>query len=206
MGLEHLYASNTTRRARAPHAHAHALSHTRTHTHTHTHTHAHTLTHSLTHTSLRFAHARPIALRLLRLSDAWFIGGGSDSESCPNGLLVPGPVVAPASTLYTLSVLFWLFYGVSIGADIFMEAIETITSSETTTIVALPGGQRRPLTVRVWNGTVANLTLMALGSSAPEILLSVIEICGNSFYSGELGPSTIVGSAAFNLMVRMPYT
>ena len=47
---------------------------------------------------------------------------------------------------------------------------------------------------------MANLTLMALGSSAPEILLSVIEVIGNSFYTGELGPSTIVGSAAFNLM------
>ena len=39
---------------------------------------------------------------------------------------------------------------------------------------------------------------MALGSSAPEILLSVIEIVSNDFYSGDLGPSTIVGSAAFN--------
>ena len=29
--------------------------------------------------------------------------------------------------------------------------------------------------VNVWNPTVANLTLMALGSSAPEILLNVIE-------------------------------
>ncbi|CAE8638044.1 unnamed protein product, partial [Polarella glacialis] len=46
---------------------------------------------------------------------------------------------------------------------------------------------------------VANLTLMALGSSAPEILLSVIEILSNNFYAGDLGPSTIVGSAAFNL-------
>lgn len=45
---------------------------------------------------------------------------------------------------------------------------------------------------------MANLTLMALGSSAPEILLSVIEIVSNDFYSGDLGPSTIVGSAAFN--------
>jgi solute carrier family 8 (sodium/calcium exchanger) len=27
----------------------------------------------------------------------------------------------------------------------------------------------------LWNPTVANLTLMALGSSAPEILLNVIE-------------------------------
>ena len=31
--------------------------------------------------------------------------------------------------------------------------------------------------VRIWNDTVANLTLMALGSSAPEILLSIIGIC-----------------------------
>ena len=44
-----------------------------------------------------------------------------------------------------------------------------------------------------WNDTVANLTLMALGSSSPEILLSIIEIIGNNFKAGELGPGTIVG-------------
>ena len=54
--------------------------------------------------------------------------------------------------------------------------------------------------VRIWNNTVANLTLMALGSSAPEILLSIIEIVGNNFKSGDLGPGAIVGSAAFNLL------
>lgn len=54
---------------------------------------------------------------------------------------------------------------------------------------------------QVWNDTVANLSLLALGTSAPEILLSIIEILGNSFCAGELGPSTIVGSAAFNLFV-----
>ena len=43
---------------------------------------------------------------------------------------------------------------------------------------------------------------MALGSSAPEILLSVIEtVTTLNATPGELGPSTIVGSAAFNLMV-----
>lgn len=47
--------------------------------------------------------------------------------------------------------------------------------------------------VFVWNPTVANLTLMALGSSAPEILLSIIEVVGNQFHAGELGPGTIVG-------------
>lgn len=55
--------------------------------------------------------------------------------------------------------------------------------------------------VRVWNDTVANLTLMALGTSAPEILLACIEIVGHNFESGELGPGTIVGSAAFNLLI-----
>ena len=42
---------------------------------------------------------------------------------------------------------------------------------------------------------------MALGSSAPEILLNVIETCGTlGEPAGALGPSTIVGSAAFNLL------
>ena len=43
--------------------------------------------------------------------------------------------------------------------------------------------------------------MLALGTSAPEILLSVIEVVGNQFVAGELGPGTIVGSAAFNLLV-----
>lgn len=63
-------------------------------------------------------------------------------------------------------------------------------------------GYKVPRKVNVWNPTVANLTLMALGSSAPEIMLSVIETLLNLGKTpGELGPSTIVGSAAFNLLV-----
>lgn len=41
--------------------------------------------------------------------------------------------------------------------------------------ITKPNGETTVTTVRVWNETVSNLTLMALGSSAPEILLSVIE-------------------------------
>lgn len=56
--------------------------------------------------------------------------------------------------------------------------------------------------MKVWNATIANLSLMALGSSAPEILLSVIETVTNlGGCPGELGASTIVGSASFNLLV-----
>ena len=90
--------------------------------------------------------------------------------------------------------------GVAIGADAFMASIETITSQTRLTTVRIKGVKKRFHT-RVWNDTVANLTLMALGSSAPEILLSTVEVMNNGMRAGELGPSTIVGSAAFNLMV-----
>lgn len=77
-----------------------------------------------------------------------------------------------------------------------MNAIEEITSY---TKVKIIGGDE--VEVKVWNDTVANLSLMALGSSAPEILLSVIEAISTRFEASDLGPATIVGSAAFNLMM-----
>ncbi|RXN10539.1 sodium calcium exchanger 3-like protein [Labeo rohita] len=97
--------------------------------------------------------------------------------------------------------MIYMFLGVSIIADRFMAAIEVITSQEKEVIIKRPNGETTTTTIRVWNETVSNLTLMALGSSAPELLLSVIEVCGHEFYAGELGPSTIVGSAAFNMFV-----
>lgn len=82
-----------------------------------------------------------------------------------------------------------------------MAAIEVITSQEREVKLRKANGERTIVVVRVWNETVANLTLMALGSSAPEILLSVIEIYAKHFEAGDLGPGTIVGSAAYNLFV-----
>merc|ERR1740129_531518 len=78
-----------------------------------------------------------------------------------------------------------------------MSAIEAITSRRKQ--VSMASG--RVITLRVWNGTISNLTLMALGSSAPEILLSTIELFKRGMFAGDLGPSTIIGSAAFNLMM-----
>ncbi|XP_065722947.2 sodium/calcium exchanger Calx isoform X3 [Drosophila suzukii] len=97
--------------------------------------------------------------------------------------------------------LIYLFVGVSIIADRFMAAIEAITSIERAVVVKGPNNTKQVMHVRIWNETVANLTLMALGSSAPEILLSVIEIYAKDFESGDLGPGTIVGSAAYNLFM-----
>uniref|UniRef100_A0A8C2WLW5 Solute carrier family 8 member 2b n=1 Tax=Cyclopterus lumpus TaxID=8103 RepID=A0A8C2WLW5_CYCLU len=127
---------------------------------------------------------------------------------CRPGILLPvwrpnrpglGDQVARA-VVYFAS-LMYMFLGVSIIADRFMASIEVITSQEKEVTITLPNGETSVATVRIWNETVSNLTLMALGSSAPEILLSVIEVCGHDFKAGELGPATIVGSAAFNMFV-----
>lgn len=108
----------------------------------------------------------------------------------------------PVRGFIYLLALLWCFMGVSILADVFMCSIEKITSkTRKITIASTSKAGTEEIEIRVWNDTVANLTLMALGSSAPEILLSIIEIVGNNFNAGELGPSTIVGSAAFNLLV-----
>lgn len=86
-------------------------------------------------------------------------------------------------TVYFM-ILVYLFIGVSIVSDRFMAAIEVITSKEKEVKVRKMNGETQIVVVRVWNETVANLTLMALGSSAPEILLSIIEIIGKNFHAG----------------------
>ncbi|XP_043543106.1 sodium/calcium exchanger 1-like isoform X6 [Chiloscyllium plagiosum] len=130
------------------------------------------------------------------------------SYKCNEGVILPvwypqdpsvGDKVARAIVYFVA--MIYMFLGVSIIADRFMSSIEVITSQEREITVKKPNGETSTTTVRLWNETVSNLTLMALGSSAPEILLSVIEVCGHGFHAGELGPSTIVGSAAFNTFV-----
>ncbi|XGW04669.1 hypothetical protein V3C99_015670 [Haemonchus contortus] len=133
----------------------------------------------------------------------------STSKPCSPGVILP--VWQPQGDLEQCTIifraavyliaLFYMFFGVSIVADRFMAAIEVITSQEREVKMKKITGEPYTILIRVWNETVSNLTLMALGSSAPEILLSVIEIFGNNFEAGELGPSTIVGSAAFNLFI-----
>lgn len=119
-------------------------------------------------------------------------------------LNVPGTSLMATRTLgiFYFIFLFWLFLGISVIADIFMEAIEVITSTTKDVQVIDNNGKYHVYQVPIWNPTIANLTLMALGSSAPEILLSVIESLKNlGLKAGELGPGSIVGSGAFNLLV-----
>ncbi|XP_065371386.1 sodium/calcium exchanger Calx isoform X2 [Calliphora vicina] len=133
----------------------------------------------------------------------------SSDVECNEGLVVP--MWNPQTNLSTgdrvarglvyFFIMIYLFIGVSIVSDRFMGAIEVITSKEKEVVIKKKNGEKQIVVVRVWNETVANLTLMALGSSAPEILLSVIEMFAKNFEAGDLGPGTIVGSAAYNLFV-----
>lgn len=137
-------------------------------------------------------------------------GGVPAGVNCADGLVVPiwrpfdnlsmGDRIG-RGLLYAL-LMVYLFIGVSIVSDKFMESIEMITAQEKEISLKDPkSGKTTIVIVKVWNETVANLTLMALGSSAPEILLSVVEIFAKGFKAGDLGPGTIVGSAAFNLFM-----
>ncbi|XP_070590639.1 sodium/calcium exchanger 3 isoform X4 [Erythrolamprus reginae] len=132
----------------------------------------------------------------------------SDSSECKEGVILPiwypeNPSLGDkiARVIVYFVALIYMFLGVSIIADRFMASIEVITSQEKEITVRKPNGEAITTNIRIWNETVSNLTLMALGSSAPEILLTLIEVCGHGFIAGELGPSTIVGSAAFNMFI-----
>ncbi|KAM6131168.1 LOW QUALITY PROTEIN: sodium/calcium exchanger 3 [Pterocles gutturalis] len=132
----------------------------------------------------------------------------SGSFDCKEGVILPiwypeNPSLGDkiARVIVYFVALIYMFLGVSIIADRFMASIEVITSQEKEITIKKPNGETTTTTIRIWNETVSNLTLMALGSSAPEILLSLIEVCGHGFIAGDLGPSTIVGSAAFNMFI-----
>jgi len=118
--------------------------------------------------------------------------------------LLPGFALQPAPLLAALYIIFiiYIFVGVAIISDIFMDSITVITAAKRVIAIRDADGNTSNREVTVWNATVANLTLMALGSSAPEIMLNVIEtLMTLGQKPGELGASTIVGSAAFNLLV-----
>lgn len=123
---------------------------------------------------------------------------------CVSWIYHPGMSLVNDGVLGFLYLLFlvWLFMGITILADIFMEAIEEITSKANIVMVPDSDGNLIEIEKQVWNPTIANLTLMALGSSAPEIILSTADTMQTlGELPSELGPQAIVGSAAFNLLV-----
>ena len=123
-------------------------------------------------------------------------------------LLIPAQNFWPEGlkgTLYLIC-MGYFFIGIAIASDIFMNSIEALTSKEREVAKwDKVNNEMIRFNVRIWNETVANLTLMALGSSAPEIMLATIEAVIRLPESGtakdSLGVFTIIGSAAFNLLI-----
>lgn len=128
-----------------------------------------------------------LAVVVVSLSFSVYAGSNCSAadatKNCVDGLLIP--IWRPfldlsmgdrfGRGLIYFVIIAYCFLGVSIIADRFMSSIEVITSQERTVTIKRPGLEPIKVTVRIWNETVSNLTLMALGSSAPEILLSIIE-------------------------------
>ncbi|XP_048085983.1 LOW QUALITY PROTEIN: solute carrier family 8 member 4a [Alosa alosa] len=138
-------------------------------------------------------------------------GNCSSDDACADGVVLPvwnpqNPAVGDkvARAIVYFVALIYMFMGMSIIADRFMSSIEVITSQEKEITIKRPNGETTTATVRIWNETVSNLTLMALGSSAPEILLSVIEVIHHVFYiylTSAFNMFVIIGTigAAFNI-------
>mmetsp|Transcript_22463 Transcript_22463/g.58652 ORF Transcript_22463/g.58652 Transcript_22463/m.58652 type:complete len:864 (+) Transcript_22463:1727-4318(+) len=126
-----------------------------------------------------------------------------DRADCHDSvILVPGFNLMHRGVLIVCYALFfiWLFFGIAICSDIFSESIENITSLTHKVVRKHPRtGEKVVVEEKVWNWVVANISLMAFGTSAPEILLSIVETLTQlGSKGGELGASTIVGSAAYN--------
>lgn len=98
------------------------------------------------------------------------------------------------ATLYLFG-LIWSFLGLLIFGDTLIQGVEAITSQ--TKIIKFPKENSESV-VPFWNTTIVNYALIAIGS--PDVLLSAIEVLFNDFKFDELGPTALIGSAAFKLM------
>lgn len=117
---------------------------------------------------------------------------------------LPGINLVPTWLLVVMWGLFliWVFFGVAVISDAFVENVEVICSSTRMFKRKDARGNDVYREEPVWNWAVANITLLAVGTSSPEILLALVETLRDlGKEAGEIGPSCIVGSAAYNFLI-----
>lgn len=125
-------------------------------------------------------------------------------EVCESYLLFPGETAlgeAFRTFLYCLGLAYG-FIGLSAITARFFRSMENVVK-QTREVVEI-GPHTNSMVVRqekVWNYTIADITLLAFGTSFPQISLATIDALRNlgDLYAGGLGPGTLVGSAAFDL-------
>ncbi|CAI6004758.1 unnamed protein product [Closterium sp. NIES-65] len=127
------------------------------------------------------------------------------NTSCDSFLLLPAEQLwSPAvRSAWYLAGMLYCFVGLAAIVRVFMEALDRISSTYAMVSRRDPEtGREERRMEKVWNSTVVNIALMALGTSAPEIVIAVVDALKHLNQGpGVLGAGTVLGSAAFNLMV-----
>lgn len=99
--------------------------------------------------------------------------------------------------------LIWCLLGVNSFAGVLMQGIEAIIGKVKK--VTVPDHESETgyseIEIKVWNDIFANLIFIALGSSVPETALSFSAfVFLNDFKVDDIGPSSLVCSAAFKFI------
>lgn len=126
----------------------------------------------------------------------------------PQGELVLSPIEMSSNDivlaiLYSLA-LVYCFLGLSAITARFFRGMENIVQQTRGVSFQDPDTGRQVVKQqRVWNYAVADITLLAFGTSFPQISLATIDAFLNlgNLYAGGLGPGTLVGSAACDLFL-----
>ncbi|XP_061347315.1 magnesium/proton exchanger isoform X2 [Gastrolobium bilobum] len=103
--------------------------------------------------------------------------------------------------LYTLA-LAYCFIGLSAITGRFFLSMENVVKHTREVVEVDPITQAEIIRhEKVWNYTIADISLLAFGTSFPQISLATIDAIQNmgNLYAGGLGPGTLIGSAAFDL-------
>ncbi|KAL3517435.1 hypothetical protein ACH5RR_020024 [Cinchona calisaya] len=128
----------------------------------------------------------------------------SKDEKCDSYLLFYQETVlgnALRAFLYFM-LLAYCFIGLSAITSRFFRSMENVVKHSRKVVKVDPlTGDETIEYEKVWNYTIADITLLAFGTSFPQISLATIDAIQNlgNLYAGGLGPGTLVGSAAFDL-------
>ncbi|RAL42100.1 hypothetical protein DM860_011883 [Cuscuta australis] len=132
------------------------------------------------------------------------VSNASQHEKCGTHWLFHGKTALDnglRAFLYFVA-LFYCFVGLSAITSRFFRSMETVVKHSRTVVETDPRTNTRVVKKeKVWNYTIADITLLAFGTSFPQISLATIDAIQNlgKLHAGGLGPGTLVGSAAFDL-------
>ncbi|XP_057963900.1 magnesium/proton exchanger isoform X2 [Malania oleifera] len=130
--------------------------------------------------------------------------GSLRHEKCESYFLFHGETDlgdALRAILYFLGIAY-CFIGLSAITARFFRSMENVVKHTRKVVETDPCTNTKIIRYeKVWNYTIADITLLAFGTSFPQISLATIDAIRNlgNLYAGGLGPGTLVGSAAFDL-------